>query len=106
LSVSEAAKTGHAAADGWGDVACGIAAMLADAPWVAGLRLRRLARGGAPSRYELALMVAEKYVAHAAYARALASGGFGGNGRQWCAFTVAYYGRWVSDNRRRLSRGG
>lgn len=104
--MSEAGKKGSPAAGSWGDVACGLAAILADATWVAGLRLRRLAGGGAPARRELALMVTEKYFAHATYARALASGELGGNGRQLCAFTVAYYGCWVSDNRRRLSRGG
>jgi hypothetical protein len=81
---------------------CGI---LADAPWVVGLRLRRLVRGGTAAGDELALMVAEKYYAHAAYVKALATGIMGRSPGEVAANTFAYYGAWVGDNRRRLSEG-
>lgn len=81
---------------------CGI---LADAPWVVGLRLRRLAGGGSAAGDELALMVAEKWYAHRAYVKALASGVMGRSPGEVAANTFAYYGTWVEDNRRRLSEG-
>lgn len=99
MSASEASR------DGWGQAARGACGILADAPWVIGLRLLRLASGGRAAREELALMVAEKWFAHAACVEALAGERFGRSPGEIAAGTIAYYGQWVSDNRRRLSTG-
>jgi len=76
-----------------------------DAAWVVRLRLVRLAGGGEPARREMALMAAEKYHGHTAYVEAVASGKLGRSARSIAAGTLAFYGLWISDNRRRLAEG-
>ncbi len=90
---------------GWSDAACDMCGILADAPWVIGLRLRRLARGGAAAGDELGLMVAEKWYANKGVASAIATGRMGRSPREIAANVIGFYGQWVSDNRRRLSAG-
>ena len=88
---------------GWAEIARDGCRFGVDAAWVLGLRSLRLAGGGKDAGRELALMVAEKCYGHAAYANALASGRFGRSPRSITASTIAYYGQWVRDNRRRLA---
>ena len=97
MSASEASR------DGWGQAARGACGILADAPWVVGLRLLRLAGGGKAGREEMALMITEKWFAHEAWAKALASGKLGRSPGEIAAGTFAFYGQWVRDNRERLS---
>jgi hypothetical protein len=89
----------------WGDVARGACRIAVDTPWVVGPRLLRLAGGGEAARDELALMVAEKWFAHAAYAKAVAKGTMGRSLRDIAAGTLGYYGLWIRHNRRRLAAG-
>jgi len=89
--------------DGWPDIARDACRFGVDAAWVVGLRLSCLARGGKTAQRELALMVVEKWVGHATYARALARGHLGRSPRSITAATIAYYGHWVRDNRKRLA---
>jgi len=89
----------------WSDIGRQIRAFAIDAGLVIRLRSLRLAKGGRPAGRELAVMVAEKWYGHSAYAKALATGRLGRSPREIAAGTLSFYGTWVRDNRERLSRG-
>ncbi len=90
--------------ESWADIARGGCRFARDAASVVWLRSLRFAGGGKLAGRELALTVAEKCCGHAAWAKALASGRLGRSPKAITAGTIAYYGLWVRDNRRRLSR--
>ena len=100
MSASDGSAEGS---ESWAEIARGSCRLASDAAWVVGLRSLRLARGGRPALREAALMVTEKWYAHAAYARALATGQLGRSPGAIAAGTIAYFGIWVADNRRRLT---
>jgi hypothetical protein len=80
------------------------ALLYVEACTVAGLRLMKLAAGGAAANAELQRMVSEKAAALAAAQIAVAASLFTGKGHLGPARAVAVYRRRVRANRNRLSR--
>lgn len=101
--MSDRGRSGDGPQDSWKRIAREGCGMAVDAACVIWLRSLRLAGGGKRARRELALMTAEKWHAHKAYGRELAKGRFGRSPRSIAASTLAFYGLWIRDNRRRLS---
>lgn len=79
-------------------------ALGAESALVVGLRVMKVARGGAAARAEVALMVREKIeAANVVGARAM-SGGLGETPIGAAEKTIAFYGKKVRANRRRLGK--
>jgi hypothetical protein len=103
MSLSASEPVEQEQADGWADIADESCRFGVDAMAVMWLRSMRLAGCGEAARSEAMLMVAEKWFGHSAWAKALASGKLGCSPKAITANTLAFYGQWVRDNRKRLS---
>jgi hypothetical protein len=75
-----------------------------EASWVIGLRVMKLAAGGAAATAEADLMVREKIAAGLALQAKAMTGGLGASPAAAAAKTLSHYRRKVRANRRRLGK--
>lgn len=92
-------------ANPWASLSLDAWSLSLEAANVIGMRMMKIAAGGAAGWTESQLMVSEKVEAGLALQVMALTGGLGSTGPVAARRTLKHYGRKVRANRRRLSRG-
>lgn len=95
----------HVYANPWAALSLDAWLLSLDAASVVGMRMMKIAAGGAAGMAESQLMISEKVEAGLALQALAMTGGLGSNAQTAGRRVLKHYGRKVRANHRRLSRG-